>query len=348
MADSELQSVLIIDDSQDIHDLIEVRLRPEGVRLYHAFDAEAALALIRHLRPDLLLLDLDLPGQSGLELCRQLKADLELSAIPVIFLTGTVDVEAKVQAFDAGATDYITKPFDAAELRARVRAALRTKRQAMERQKLAMLGLMSAVMAHELRNPLASAKGNSQLLTEMLEPGSRSHRKAEQVVQELVRVETLINDLLDFARSGRVHRRPCDPAALAQEATSRLEDEISIEVDTSSAPASWSLDPSGLERVLTNLLRNAVQAQGESKAPLRLTAAQRGEELYLAVRDHGPGLARDIDVFAPFVTTKITGAGLGLAISRQIVQAHGGRISLKDHPEGGAIAELFIPAENGA
>jgi two-component system, cell cycle response regulator len=125
---AELQSVLVIDDSQDIHDLIEVRLRPEGVRLYHAFDAEGAVRSARQDRPDLLLLDLDLAGQSGLELCRQLKSDPELSAIPVIFLTGTVDVEAKVQAFDAGAADYVTKPFDAVELRARVRAALRTKR----------------------------------------------------------------------------------------------------------------------------------------------------------------------------------------------------------------------------
>jgi two-component system, cell cycle response regulator len=128
LADSELQSVLVIDDSQDIHDLIEVELRPEAVRIYHALDANAALASVRRDRPDLLLLDLELPGQGGLELCRQLKADPDLSAIPVIFLTVTVDVAVKVQAFEAGATDYVTKPVDVVELRARVRAALRTKR----------------------------------------------------------------------------------------------------------------------------------------------------------------------------------------------------------------------------
>lgn len=128
VADSELQSVLVIDDSQDIHDLIELELRPEAVRIYHAFNANAALVSIRLDRPDLLLLDIALPGQSGLELCRQLKADPDLSAIPVIFLTATVDVGVKVQAFEAGATDYVTKPFDVVELRARVRAALRTKR----------------------------------------------------------------------------------------------------------------------------------------------------------------------------------------------------------------------------
>lgn len=122
------QVVLVIDDSQDIHDLIAVRLKPEGVRLLHALDAEPGIALARQERPDLLLLDLDLPGESGLELCRRFKNDPELSAIQVIFLTGTVDVATKVLAFDAGASDYITKPFDGVELRARVRSALRTKR----------------------------------------------------------------------------------------------------------------------------------------------------------------------------------------------------------------------------
>ena len=124
----QAQSVLVIDDAKDIHDLVAARLRPEGVRLLHAFDSDRGLALAREERPDLVLLDLDLDGRSGLDVCRALRADPRLAAIPVIFLTGTVDVATKVQAFDAGAIDYVTKPFDGVELRARVRAALRTKR----------------------------------------------------------------------------------------------------------------------------------------------------------------------------------------------------------------------------
>jgi diguanylate cyclase (GGDEF)-like protein len=123
-----VQTVLVIDDDEDIHALIDVRLKPECVHVLHAADAEAALALARSRSPDLILLDLDLPGKSGLDLCKELRDTLELSAIPVIFLTGTVDVAMKVRAFDAGAMDYVTKPFDAVERRARVRAALRTKR----------------------------------------------------------------------------------------------------------------------------------------------------------------------------------------------------------------------------
>ena len=119
--------MLVIDDSADIHLLVEVRLRPEGVTVHRADSGAEGLRLARELKPDLILLDVDMPGLSGLEVCRELKRG-PLSSIPVIFLTGATDVQAKVAGFDAGAVDYVTKPFEPTELRARVRAALRTKR----------------------------------------------------------------------------------------------------------------------------------------------------------------------------------------------------------------------------
>ncbi len=122
------QTVLIVDDSADIHQLVSARLNSEGVTLFNARDATEGLQITRAQLPDLILLDLDMPGIDGLTLCRQLKEDPDLAPIPVIFLTGTLDVATKVQAFELGAVDYVTKPFDAIELKARVRAALRTKR----------------------------------------------------------------------------------------------------------------------------------------------------------------------------------------------------------------------------
>lgn len=122
------QSVLIVDDSQDIHQLVGARLNSERAILFHAYNAEQALHIAQAQRPDLILLDLDMPGTDGLTLCGLIKARPELAAIPVIFLTGTLDVQTKVKAFELGAVDYVTKPFDAIELKARVRAALRTKR----------------------------------------------------------------------------------------------------------------------------------------------------------------------------------------------------------------------------
>jgi two-component system, cell cycle response regulator len=122
-----MQSVLIVDDALTVHKVIEVRLRSEKLTLHHAYNAQEGLALLRQHRPDLVLLDLDMPDTNGMDVCRQIRADPALVATPVIFLTGTIDVSVKVQAFDLGAIDYVTKPFDSVELRARVRGALRTK-----------------------------------------------------------------------------------------------------------------------------------------------------------------------------------------------------------------------------
>ncbi len=122
------QSVLIVDDAQEVHDLIAVRLRPESIVLHHALDAASGVALAERHGPDLVLLDLELHGVSGLDVCRQLKANPATASIPVIMLTGTSDVTTKALAFELGAVDYVTKPFDPIELRARVRSALRSKR----------------------------------------------------------------------------------------------------------------------------------------------------------------------------------------------------------------------------
>jgi two-component system cell cycle response regulator len=120
--------VLAVDDSPEVHALLEVRLRPEGLHLVTASSFDEGLRLARQVLPDLILLDVDMPEHSGLDLCRKLKDDPMTSNIPVIFLTGSADVETKVHGFDLGAVDYVTKPFHPAELRARVRAALRMKR----------------------------------------------------------------------------------------------------------------------------------------------------------------------------------------------------------------------------
>jgi two-component system cell cycle response regulator len=120
--------VLAVDDSPEVHALLGVRLKPEGLRLVSATSYDEGLALATHLQPDLILLDVDMPEHSGLDLCRRLKEDPKTASIPVIFLTGSNDIDTKVHGFDLGAVDYVTKPFHPAELRARVRAALRMKR----------------------------------------------------------------------------------------------------------------------------------------------------------------------------------------------------------------------------
>ena len=122
------QTVLAIDDSPEIHQLLKVRLKNLDVELSHADCGFDGFDLALAGNPDLILLDVMMPDASGFDICRKLKATTETRNIPVIFLTGASDVDQKVLGFDVGAVDYIQKPFDSAELSARVRAALRTKR----------------------------------------------------------------------------------------------------------------------------------------------------------------------------------------------------------------------------
>jgi diguanylate cyclase (GGDEF)-like protein len=121
------QRVLIIDDTKNIHGLVKARLAGEPVELSSAFTSADGLAQAGTLLPDLILLDVDMPDMDGFEVCRRLKAQPTTMNIPVVFLTGAGSTEAKIRGLELGAVDYVTKPFEPAELRARVRAALRTK-----------------------------------------------------------------------------------------------------------------------------------------------------------------------------------------------------------------------------
>ena len=122
-----IQRVLIVDDTKNIHALVKARLTGEPVELHSCFTSADGLAQVGTLLPDLILLDVDMPDMDGFEVCRRLKGQPATMNIPVVFLTGAGSTDEKIRGLELGAVDYVTKPFEPAELRARVRAALRTK-----------------------------------------------------------------------------------------------------------------------------------------------------------------------------------------------------------------------------
>lgn len=208
-------------------------------------------------------------------------------------------------------------------------------------QRLTVLGEMSAVLAHEIRNPLASLKGHAQLLAERVEEQEPLRRKAARILDETHRLEHLTNGLLDFARTAKLERASVDPAALARGCVEASEGRVELDLDD--APERFSMDGPKIEQVLTNLLSNAHQAAPEAAVELRV-ATERGG-LVLEVRDHGPGVpaAERERIFEPFHTTRTRGTGLGLAISRRIVEQHGGRLEVHDGPDGGACFRVTLP-----
>ncbi len=222
------------------------------------------------------------------------------------------------------------------------------ERRSEEDRRLAMLGRMSAVLAHEVRNPLASLKGHAQLLEERLEAGSADQRKAARVVEEARRLETITNDLLDLSRSGPIDIRSVDPVDLVRASVDDLGGQV-VTIDTAGAPDLWMLDERRLRlNVLGNLLRNAVEASPPGRPPEIRVSTQRGR-LIFAVRDFGPGIPEGSEsrIFDPFFTTRVSGTGLGLSLARRIVDLHGGTIRAENVAQGGALFVVEIPATGG-
>ncbi len=213
----------------------------------------------------------------------------------------------------------------------------RAEDNARERERrLASLGEMSAVLAHEIKNPLASLKGNAQLLVSMLPEGEKPRAKAERVVDEAQRLERLTQDLLSFAKHGEIKREVTDIGELL---ASCAQDGVTIE--TPPGAIRWPIDRERMHQVVSNLISNAVHAG----PPVRACATVERGRLVVAVADRGPGVPEaDRDkIFEPFYTNKTHGTGLGLSVARRIVLLHGGTIGVSVDPAGGAVFRVEIP-----
>ncbi len=189
--------VLIIDDSPDARAVAKARLKKEGLSIVCSNGGETGLRSARADKPDLILLDVDMPDMSGFDVCRTLKADSELCMIPVIFLTGSCSDEDKVQGLDLGAIDYITKPFDEFELRARVRAALRTKH------------LQDLLVEHAQRDPLTELHNRRALKERMQREWARSRRARSCLA-------VIMADVDHFKRINDIHGHPAGDLLLRE------------------------------------------------------------------------------------------------------------------------------------
>jgi len=221
------------------------------------------------------------------------------------------------------------------------------ERQASREQRLVALGSMSSVMAHELRNPLTSLKGHAQLLVEDLDGDgdAKKRAKAERVVAEAERLESLTSALLDFVRDGPVDVARIAPSELVARSLEHLPSKR-VQVDLEGAPDALLVDGTRLARAVHNLVDNALQANDDGDIDLKV--ARSGGDVIITVRDRGPGLPPSSPIFEPFITTRVRGTGLGLPVARRIAEQHGGTLVGANHPSGGAIFELRFPADRAA
>jgi PAS domain S-box-containing protein len=235
---------------------------------------------------------------------------------------------------------YIAVRYDISE-RKRSEAALR------QQEALAQLGKMAAVVAHEVRNPLAGIRGAVQVIGRRLPADSPEGAIVDEIVSRIDTLNDIVQDLLLFARPRPLEVAPVSVRQLVDETIGLLREDprfAGVAVDTSVEDASIMADQDQVKLVLLNLVLNAVQAMPR-QGTVRITSREtRGFHEVLVV-DEGPGIPADVreHLFEPFFTTKSRGTGLGLATARRIVESHGGTIRLECPPEGGTTAIVTLP-----
>jgi two-component system, NtrC family, sensor histidine kinase HydH len=213
-----------------------------------------------------------------------------------------------------------------------------------QQRHLALLGEMSAVLAHEIRNPLAALKGHAQLAAERLTIGTREKTSVDYVVENAQRLEGLTTDLLSFARTAPVELTPTDPVELMRAAVRDVFADDSVAVHGDASLPAWPLDAGRVRQALVNLLHNAKQNSPSGTVP-EARVRQLSNRLLFEVRDFGSGLpaGRESRIFDPFFTTRANGTGLGLAIAGRVAELHGGAITASNHHDAGAVFILSIP-----
>jgi len=307
-----------------------------------AHDGATALALAEQHHPDLLITDVQMPGMDGFELTRRFRDIPGVPPAPVLVLTARAGIDDRLVGFGVGAVDYLTKPFDPVELRARVRAQLGHRaltRQLYDAEKLASLGAMSAGLAHELRNPANGIVNAVAPLKEMLPPElADPEHPVTQLIDVMAecadQVAYLSRQLLGFRRSGDLDLRRVPVGDVIDRALANASAAISgrdLRTRTDYKGPIRCAAPV-LTQVLTNLLENAAHAAGPG-GWIELATSKRPGRVTIEVADSGPGVPQAIRdrIFEPFFTTKPPGqgTGLGLSTSRDLVHRHGGTLELR-------------------
>jgi signal transduction histidine kinase len=363
-------TILIVDDERKSRRLLEALLLPEGYLTQSAASGEEALTLIAQRAPDLILLDVMMPGMNGYEVASVLKANPAVSNIPIIMLTALTDRGTRLAGLEAGAEDFLTKPVDRAELWLRVRNLLRLKEfgdflqnhgRILEEQVQARTSQLQAAneellafsyaVSHDLRTPLSTIAGFSGLLDKEADADNASARSKHYIARiraGVVQMSELIDSLLSLAHVSRTSLRwdRVDMSTLAQtilDSYQEREPGRVVQLDIQPELVVQG-DPTLLRNVLDNLLGNAWKFS--SQQPLTRIAFRQengadGQVVYV-VQDTGAGfdMAYSDKLFGAFqrlhTAAEFAGSGIGLATVHRIVMRHGGKVWADSAPGCGA------------
>jgi len=376
-------TILIVDDELLNLKLLKTNLSYNGFRILEAANGKQAIQEAEK-QPDLILLDVMMPGMDGIETFRRLKAKAALRDIPVIFLSAHTDTQTKVKCIEMGGVDYVSKPFKVQEVLARVRTHITIRKQGQKLQqyarkleqmveektqqlihadRLATLGTFSAGIAHEIRNPLTGINTYIYNLEALCDTEEGLNGEYLELIQQIARqlqigsnrIEAVIKKVLDFSK-------PIAPKMVLTNINKSVEEAIELASATlrksgvalekslgSDIPRCYA-DDILLEQVIVNLINNAANAmQGmDGLKKIEVASSTENGHILVSVSDTGPGVEPALRkwIFDPFFTTDVNGSGIGLNIAQRIIYSHGGSIKVYDSRLGGAEFCVKLPVEH--
>jgi signal transduction histidine kinase len=354
-------AILIVDDNAADRALLRTILARAGYSVYEVAKGNDALRQAREVRPHVVILDVNLPDMSGLEVCRSIRANPETSAIPVLMLTVRHDDTDVLAGMEAGADDYVAKDAAGALILGRVRRLIEFRQMsglAMLNQQLAQVGRLLTGIVHEIRGPLAVIRGNAELLRLTAVPGEDDEKWIDSIVRSSRILQVRLDHLMAAVRNGSSEVQVIDLSALILEAIDLFvkglppgNQPVRIESALDAIVPKVRVDPGRLMQVLLNLLNNGheaiARANGTGRIVLSTGVAQAEGRSWVTINvtDDGPGVPESyIDrIFEPFFTTREEGTGYGLYLAAAILKEQSGRIMVRNNPEGGATFSIWLP-----
>jgi two-component system sensor histidine kinase/response regulator len=353
-------AILIVDDAIENYETIEALLDEFDYQLHYAPNGQKALDALELFNPDVILLDVMMPGIDGIEVCRQIRARPIWKAVPIAMVTALDSKTDLAHCLEAGANDFISKPIDKLELCARLRSLLRIKQQYDEvRDLICEREAMVRTIVHDLRNPLTSILLCVQTLQDPRFPQKDWPEMLGLISQAGHFLQSAIDDLLatTLLEAGQMRFKPelidlCMPltesiAGLEQLAAQKSQHLIA---HFSSCPtSSFEVDIMAIRRAIDNLIANAIKfAPYDSEIYIELDLVDEDTAI-IRVCDYGPGVPDTLrdKIFEPYevgsLKSGVVQIGLGLAFCKLAIEAHGGSIRVRPNQPEGSIFEVVLP-----